>query len=96
MYVLRVVNYDGEIVVIVLTVLRRQKSYSIKAKKIMHCHNILHVGMNTLDIELDMAHKSKSYKAQKQRVKCPLYPKTPWGFVTSETESKTSLKPEDL
>ena len=62
----------------------------------MPCHNILHVGMNTLDIELDMAHKSKSYKTQKQRVKRPYYPKTPWDFVTSETESKTSLKPEDL
>ena len=67
MYVLRVVNYDGEIVVDVLTVLQRQKSNSIKVKKKMPCHNILHVGMNTLDINLNMAHSNLKVKVTKHK-----------------------------
>ena len=67
MYVLIVANYDGEIAVVVLTVLQRQKSNSIKAKKIMHCHNILHVGMNTLDIDLNMAHLNLKVKVTKHK-----------------------------
>ena len=67
MYVLRVVNYDGEIVVIVLTVLQRQKSNSIKVKKVMHCHNIFHVGMNTLDIDLNMALITLKVKVTKHK-----------------------------
>ena len=67
MYVLIVVNYDGEIVVDVLTVLQRQKSNSITVKKIMHCHNILHVGTNTLDIDLDMARKTLKEKVTKHK-----------------------------